>query len=143
MGKINWNRVILGGLLAGVVLNVFDFVIHGVVLADRWNAALAALGKGEMSGSAIAWYVVFDFLVGIATVWLYAAIRPRFGAGPKTAAWAGLFMWFLVGCLYNLAQAPSGLWPSNLLWISAIASVVYVPLAAVTGAWLYQEESAA
>jgi len=26
MGKINWNRVILGGLVAGVIINVFEFV---------------------------------------------------------------------------------------------------------------------
>lgn len=142
MGRINWGRVVAGGLLAGLVLNVFDFVIHGVVLADQWNAALAALGKGEMSGSAIAWYVAFDFVLGIATVWLYAAIRPRFGAGPKTAAWAGVFVWFLVGLMFNVAQVPSGIWPANLLWTSAIVSVVYVPLAAVVGAWPYQEATA-
>ena len=143
MGKINWGRVVAGGLLAGVVLNVFDFVIHGVLLADQWNAALAALGKGEMSGSATVWYVVFDFLLGIATVWLYAAIRPRHGPGPKTAACAGLFVWFIVGFLFNLAQMPSGLYPGNLLLISAVVSLVYVPLAAVAGAWAYKEEAAA
>lgn len=143
MGKINWGRVVAGGLLAGLVLNVFDFVIHGVLLADQWNAALAALGKGEMTGSQIAWFVGFDFVLGIATVWLYAAIRPRFGAGPKTAAWAGVFVWFLVGLLFNLAQMPSGLWPSSLLWTSAIVAVVYMPLAAVVGAWPYQEGAGA
>jgi hypothetical protein len=142
MGKINWGRVIAGGLLAGLVLNVFDFVIHGVVLADQWNAAMAALGKGEMSGSATVWYVVFDFLLGIATVWLYAAIRPRYGPGPQTAACAGLFVWFIVGFLFNLAQIPSGLYPGNLLLISAVASLVSVPLATVAGAWAYKEEAA-
>lgn len=143
MGKINWGRVIAGGLLAGVVLNVFDFVIHGWWLADRWNAALAALGKGEMGGSMIVWFVIWDFLLGIAMVWLYAAIRPRFGAGPMTAAWGGLFVWVLVAFLHTLGEAPMGLWPSSLLWISTVVAVVYVPLAAVAGAWAYKEEGAA
>jgi hypothetical protein len=142
MGKINWGRVIAGGLLAGVVLNVFDFVVHGVLLADQWSAASAALGKGEPSGSAMVWYFVFDFLLGIAAVWLYAAIRPRFGPGPKTAACAGLFVWFLVGFLYNLAQIPSGLWPGNLLMISAIVALICVPLGTVVGAWAYKEAAA-
>ena len=61
MGKINLGRVVAGGLLAGVVLNVYDFVMNGVVLADQWNAAMAAMGKGEMGGSLIAWFVLFDF----------------------------------------------------------------------------------
>lgn len=143
MGKINMGRVVAGGLLAGLVLNVFDFVIHGWLLMDQWNEAMAALGKGEMSGSAIVWYVLFDFVLGIAAVWLYAAIRPRYGAGPKTAAWAGLFVWFLVGLMFNLGQIPSGVWPTNLLVISAVVSVVYLPLATVVGAWWYKEEAAA
>ena len=30
MGKINWNRVILGGLVAGVIINIFEYVVNGV-----------------------------------------------------------------------------------------------------------------
>ena len=47
MGKINWGRVFLGGLLAGVVLNLFEFVLHSIVLEEDWQAAFAALGKPE------------------------------------------------------------------------------------------------
>jgi hypothetical protein len=28
-------------------------------------------------------------------MWLYAAIRPRYGPGPKTAAVAGFALWFI------------------------------------------------
>ncbi|HSE60477.1 MAG TPA: hypothetical protein VLA99_17380 [Nitrospiraceae bacterium] len=31
----------------------------------------------------------------LSALWLYAAIRPRFGAGPKTALYAGLGVWVL------------------------------------------------
>ena len=139
MGKINWGRVVAGGLLAGLVLNVVDFVLNGVVLADQWTAAMAALGKGEMGGSMIVWFVIFDFLLGIAGVWLYAAIRPRFGPGPKTAAWAGIFVWFLVGFLQALWQVPMGLFPASLSYIATAASLVFCPVAVVVGAWPYQE----
>ena len=52
MGKINLQRVIIGGLVAGVVLNVVDFVLFGVVLKDDMAAAMQALGKAP--GSALA-----------------------------------------------------------------------------------------
>lgn len=143
MGKINWGRVIAGGLLAGLVLNVFDFVVNGVWLADQWNAALAALGKGEMGGGMIASFVAFDFLLGISAVWLYAAIRPRFGAGPKTAAYAGLFVWVLVGLLQAVWQVPMGLFPTNLTLTGTAAALVFCPVAVVVGAWAYKEEAAA
>ena len=87
MGKINWTRVILGGLVAGVIINVFESVLNGVILAKDMEAAISALGR-QMGGGALAVFIAWGFLVGIFAVWLYAAIRPRYGAGPKTAACA-------------------------------------------------------
>ena len=49
MGKINWTRVILGGLVAGVVINISEFVLNGVVLAKDMEAAISALGR-QMGG---------------------------------------------------------------------------------------------
>jgi len=40
MGKINWARVLLGGLLAGFIINIFEYVTNGVVLAANWDAAM-------------------------------------------------------------------------------------------------------
>jgi len=52
MGKINWVRVLLGGLVAGLVINIFEYVTNGVVLAANWNAAMKALGR-QFSMSAV------------------------------------------------------------------------------------------
>src|SRR3989442_9724785 len=104
MGKINGGRVVLGGLLAGLVLNVIDWVVYGKVLAADFNAALQALGKGPMTGSMIIWFVIFDFLFGIFLVWVYAAIRPRFGARPRAAVLAGVAIRVLYRVLHTIRQ---------------------------------------
>jgi len=139
MGKINLQRVILGGLVAGVVLNVVDYVLFGMILAADMNAAMQALGKPPISGAMVMWFVFLDFLYGIFLVWLYAAVRPRFGAGPGTAVKAGLAVWVLYGLLHVLAEGPMGLFPQNLLVISALVMLVQYPLAAVAGAKFYTE----
>jgi hypothetical protein len=139
MGKINLQRVILGGLVAGVVLNIVDFILYGVVFKDDYNAALQALGKPAMTNNMVMWFVALDFLFGIFLVWLYAAIRPRFGAGPGTAVKAGLAMWVLFGLLHTLSEAPMGLFPQNLYIIGTCVSLVVYPLAAVAGARFYTE----
>ncbi len=139
MGKINLQRVILGGLVAGVVLNIVDFVLYGVVFKDDYNAALQALNKPAMTNNMVMWFVALDFLFGIFLVWLYAAIRPRFGAGPGTAVKAGLAMWVLFGLLHALSEAPMGLFPQNLYIIGTCVSLVVYPLAAVAGARFYSE----
>ena len=43
MGKTNWSRVFLGGLLAGVVMNVFVIAASAVYLGKLWRSALQAL----------------------------------------------------------------------------------------------------
>jgi hypothetical protein len=139
MGKINLQRVILGGLVAGVVLNVVDYVLFGMILAADMNAAMQALGKPPISGGMVMWFVLLDFLYGIFLVWLYAAVRPRFGAGPGTAVKAGLAVWVLYGLLHVLAEGPMGLFPQNLMVISTLVMLVQYPLAAVAGAKFYTE----
>src|SRR5258708_38141277 len=108
MGKINWGRVLGGGLLAGVVLNVWDFLINGVWLKNDWNTAMHALGKGDMAGSQIAWFGICDFIVGVWLGWLYAAIRPRYGMGPQAAAAGAVGVWLRTLGLPR-AEAPEGL----------------------------------
>ncbi len=139
MGKINIGRVIVGGLLAGVVLNVGEFVLNEPILGDQWTAAMAALNRPPIGGSMIAWFVLLTFVLGIALVWLYAAIRPRFGAGPKTAVWAGVTVWFFA-CLWGFGSTwVMGLFPARLVGIILVWELIEVPLAAVAGAWLYKE----
>lgn len=78
-------------------------------------------------------------LVGVATVWLYAAIRPRFGPGPKTAIIAGLVIWGFECVIPNLAMAGFGVLTGRLLLLATAIPAVELPLAALSGAWLYRE----
>lgn len=143
MAHTNRGRVLLGGLLAGVVINIFEFVTNGVVLRADWAQAMQALGKAPSpSGSAIAIYNVWGFLVGIAAVWIYAAIRPRYGAGAATAVRAGVVTWGLASLLASLANYPSGLFPTRLLVITSAVAFVEIIIATVLGAWLYKEQDA-
>jgi hypothetical protein len=88
MGKINRTRVLLGGLVAGVIINIFEFVLNGVIITKDMEDALRALGR-QLGMGELAMFTVWAFMVGVFAVWLYAAIRPRYGAGPKTALCAG------------------------------------------------------
>src|SRR5260370_10454523 len=106
MGKINMQKVLIGGLIAGVVLNVIDSVLFGVLLKDQMAAAMTSINRPAMTNAQIPWFVFLDFVAGVFLVWLYAAIRPRFGAGPGTAAQAGVAAWFLGSVLVTLFMWP-------------------------------------
>jgi len=144
MAHTNRGRVILGGLLAGLVINIVEFVTNSVVLREEWGRTMQALGKpAELSTGAIVIFNIWGFLLGIAAVWLYAAIRPRYSAGPNTAIRAGLVAWAVAVFLPNLGNYPLGLFPTRLLVISSIVALVEIVIATLVGAWLYKEEERA
>ena len=139
MGRINWGRVVWGGLLAGLVLNVVDAIVYGKWLAPDYAAAMQALGKPGSMSSLIPLFVVLDFVYGIGLLWMYAAIRPRFGAGPKTAVIAGVALWFFVILLHAVGEAPMGLFPSRLYTIGVIVGLVQYAAAGAVGGYVYKE----
>jgi hypothetical protein len=144
MAHTNRGRVILGGLLAGLVINIVEYITNGVILKQAWGQAMQALGKSaELTAGAIVIFNIWGFLLGIAAVWLYAAIRPRYGAGPNTAIRAGLVTWAVAVFLSNLGYYPLGLFPARLLVISSVVSLIELVIATLAGAWLYKERESA
>jgi hypothetical protein len=140
MGKVNLSRVILGGVLAGVVVNVSEYVLNEIVLKTQNEEAMKALGKAmPTGGSVIVVWILWGFALGIVAVWLYAAIRPRYGAGPATAARAGLVIWILGNLFWTVATLNLGIFPFSA--VGFVWTLVEVILATVVGAWLYKEEA--
>src|SRR6185436_1423196 len=82
VAKINTGRVIQGGLLAGLVINVISILNNGMLLAPKYMADRQA-GRFLLEPRFPfypAWMIAM-FLLGLELVWLYAAVRPRFGPG--------------------------------------------------------------
>lgn len=143
MGKISVGRVIGGGLLAGLVINVCEFLVNSFWLAADWEAAMKALGKSAAGGPAqMALYVVWGFLMGLFAVWLYAAIRPRYGAGPRTAILAGVAAWLPAFVMSMIPPAVMGMFPMRLMLIAVAVGLVETLLATQLGAYVYKEQVA-
>lgn len=138
MRQINLSRVVLGGFVAGLVMNVSEFIM-GPVFGTQMQAELANHNLPPMGGGAITFYIVMAFLVGTLTVWLYAAIRPRYGPGPKTAIRAGLTVWFLGALRSRLGYATLGVFSTGLMASAIVWGLVEMTLASLAGAWLYRE----
>ena len=85
MHGINVNRVLLGGVVAGVALWVLEsaasslylnkmqsaLVLHGIILEPSMRLAIMS--------------VLIALLTGLTMVFMYACARPRFGACARTA----------------------------------------------------------
>jgi hypothetical protein len=140
MGKINLGRVILGGLLAGVVINLVEGILNGVVFAKQWAEVMTGLGKAAApSVKQIIALNVWGFALGILTVWLYAAIRPRFGSGPRTAICAGVIVWFLAQAMGTAIPVFFHIYTVGLALSAVSVELVEMLIASVAGAYLYKE----
>jgi hypothetical protein len=109
---------------------------------------MAALGRPPMSPSQIAvlvfWsFVIWGLFVGIFSIWLYAAIRPRYGAGLKTALRAAFVVWALGYVLGSAGPAAMNIFPLRLIFIGLAMGLVEVLVAIPLGAWLYREQPVA
>ena len=141
MAGINMGRVIGGGLVAGLVMNVIDVVTNGVILGAQWEQETRRFGIDMSSGAqsqSVAGWVIFDFLCGITLLWLYAAIRPRYGPGPKTAVCAGLALWFITRLAFA-AWWFTGLYSFGVVASSAVGGLLSAVAGGLAGAALYRE----
>jgi hypothetical protein len=142
MERINIGRVFLGGIVAGIVANILGYLVDGVILAPQWTSAMKVLGKGDFTVNQIVAFNVIGLAYGVFAVWLYAAIRPRYGAGPKTAICAGLAVWVAGNLLPNAGlMGVTGLFPSDLTTMTTLAGAVEWTAAILAGAALYKESA--
>jgi len=142
MGKINYGRVVLGGVVAGIVSTVLDGLSQ-VVLGPMVAETMKSLNKPmSISGPVIFGGILIEIVFGILAVWTYAAIRPRFNPGARTAAYAGLVMWACVA-LINTVYTLNGIFSPRYTLYGALLGLVSSVVATIAGAALYKEEATA
>jgi hypothetical protein len=142
MSPINYKQMFIAGGIAGVVMNAIDIVANMVIvdngLRQKLDSVNPALWAHMNAPGRLVQYIAIDFIFAIALVWLYAAIRPRFGAGPQTALRAASYGW----ALYTVTQVlfvMMGLFTMKYVAGNAILTFVNYSVTAIVGAKFYKE----
>ena len=142
MPQMNTARILLGGLIAGLIMNGSEAALHAAILGDETGLLYEKFGIG-IPGTA--WNLILlisaTFLLGIVAVWLCAAMRPRFGARPRTALIAGITVW-LLSHLWSgvyLGAGYAGIITPKLAWVPVAWGLLEAPLATLAGAAFYKE----
>ena len=136
MAKINWSRVLLCGVLAGIV-----WIILGAMVTATLGRDFAALPNNHLAAPTPG-FVIFnlfiDLLEGISVLWLYAAVRPLYGPGAKTAMIAAFAWWFIVS-LGDATWCSFGFFPPRTVIPLMIGTLPALVLATIAGAKFYKE----
>jgi len=107
MATTDCKRIVMGGLLGGLIWNIWS-VMMNFALLDRLYAKGQAAGyflKEPRYGFFVGGWIVTLFLLGIGLAWLYASARGTLGKGPVTALKVGLVVGLIAGFPGNFAQA--------------------------------------
>ncbi len=142
---INTSKVVTGGIVTGVIITAIDMASYSFLLGDRMTADANAFKPGlgdmmaTMSTGQMAGMVIMNLIVGMLLIWTYAGFRPRFGPGPKTAAYAAL-IFFAFGLILTSQYMAMGLMSKGLWMTFGAVWLVNLLVATMAGAKIYSEE---
>ncbi|HKP46994.1 MAG TPA: hypothetical protein VJT50_10365 [Pyrinomonadaceae bacterium] len=136
---MNFGRVFLGGLLAGLILNIGEFLLNEKILGAQMKSFFTEHGFKDPGSNFIIIAVVMTFILGIVAVWLYALVRPRMGPGPKAAVVAAVVLWFAIYLYSGVINMYLFGIPMSMMMIAFVWGLVEYIIATIAGAWLYRE----
>ncbi len=105
---INKGRVWIGGLVGGLVWNIWSFIVGFLVIGMARYQGAQEQGlflKNPRYHAFQAQWMILLFVLGILMAHLYAWTRTTLGPGPKTASKVGAVVGFIAGFPLNFAQA--------------------------------------
>lgn len=143
MSKINWNRLLIGGLVAAIILFFTDGLLHERLVGTDWKAIYDNLGvrslPDEHVPTGLLYFAVFELGRGLLALFIYVLMRPLFAPGPKTAIIAGVITWLAFSIAGPAQFIPLGFY-SNALWVKVAAfQLVTSIVATIAGAALYKD----
>ena len=139
MTGINVGRVLLGGIVAGLIINIGEAVLNGIILAPHIEADMRRMNITPPGKGFAALAVALTFGFAVIAILIYALARSRFGPGPKTALVVALLLWF---CLYAYSGTVNMLLinvPPKLILMILAWGIVEYPLGILAGAAIYKE----
>ncbi len=140
MGGINIGRWLAGGGVAGLIMWVIEGAASMLYMADMESALEAHnLTAMEMNASTMVLTLAVSLIAGLVLIFFYAAARPRFGPGPKTALIVAIVMWVGAYLLSLLGYEMLGLFPGSMLVTWGTVGIIEMIIAALVGGWIYRE----
>ena len=138
---INWTRALGGGIAAGLLYDILEISLSPFLVGRQYEAELNAVRHTPPSPAGYAFFFAWGFVIGIIAICLYAAVRPRFGAGPRTAARVAVALWVIGDLMPHIGSAFMGIFSMGLMVKFALQQLFFMLATTILGAWLYREEN--
>jgi hypothetical protein len=140
MNKIKVGRLLVAGLVTMIVFIMVEFLLEFVIFdaligLRNWINQLYAPSSWRISNHVL--NILIALVNSIILMWMYAALRPMFGVGPKTALIASGFAYaFIFSFMINFANLR--FYPIRPALIEMFYQLIEIPIAILVGAYYYE-----
>lgn len=86
---MNWGKVLIGGVAAGVATNIVDFVLHGMVMSNTYMGLPEVFSQEQANPL---FFLLVSVCMAIAAAMLFAKTRQAWTDGVKGGATFGAFL---------------------------------------------------
>jgi hypothetical protein len=135
---LNSGKVVVGGLVAGVVANVLDYLFQGIVLKPDFDVMQQRLNLDPVAANNPVPWIIVDFVLGFLIIITYVGFRARWGPGPKTAIYAGVVLFLAIASMMG-ALTSIGIFTTDTYLKSSALFLVTITCAALAAAFVYKE----
>ncbi len=144
MKKLNWPRFVVCGIVAAAIFFLSDGLMHEQVLSSDWRDVYLNISaiEPEHHGSSMLYFMIFELGRGTLAMFLYVLMRAYWGAGPRTAALAGVAVWIAFSVTGPAQFIPLGFFTVQLWLKVAGFQLITSILGTLAGAALYKDHSA-
>jgi hypothetical protein len=141
MNRIKVNRLLLAGLVTLLTFIAVEFVVESLICRPLFGRAIQ---EWHQTLNLAAWDIgnsMLNILIALVNctllTWLYAALRPMFGVGPRTALAASAFAFCFIAA-FAINGVNLGNYPLRVALIELGYQLVELPVAILAGARVYE-----
>ena len=130
---MNWMKVIIAGVVAGIALTIADFVMHGIIMANAYTK-YPVFAKEEANP---VWFMVIAVCISLCAALLFAKSRNAWPSGLMGGLTFGFFLGLVVffmpfyyplvleGFPYHLGWCWGGIDMIGFLVVGAVLGLLY------------------
>lgn len=141
MNRIRTGRLLAAGLITLLVFIlveiVWEFIIGAALFPRILEVSRASLGLKEWTPTSFAINIGVAAVNSIMMIWLYAALRPMFGVGPRNALITSGFVFAFV-LAFSVNTVNIGYYPGLVAMFDMVSLLVELPIAIIAGAAFYE-----
>ena len=86
---MNWTRVLIAGVAAGIATNLADFAMHGVIMANTYKKYTEVFSQTPANPL---WFLAVALCLSLSAAVLFAKTRSSWAAGWTGGATFGFFL---------------------------------------------------